>query len=392
MSSLLPGQTFLNQYHVEEFVALTPLGELYRATDTRTNKPLALTLLPKTVYESAEALKTLDAQSARLRGISHPNLVPYLGLYQTPTLAFLLEEWVDGPSLNEILGKAPLTVNELLIYIKAICSALEALHKQNYLHLNLAPELIHVNKQGEIFLGGIGTARQNGKKADAELPSKYPRLYFSPEQFNNQPLTTASDIYALTILIYQLATGKWINGKSAPKSDDTIKKVHLESTPPAPISLNKEIPDHFSRMILWALRKKPEDRLKTTTELLSSLALAARSSVDEVPLRTTPTTGPVTYEILSQWDFLPPPKLNILTQGVPPLEDRMAEIKSVQAQKRGTRLGIMTVFIFVLIAGFVSLFWFVRPAPVVNSHSCAIYSVCIKLHTTANLHSTSKTH
>jgi serine/threonine protein kinase len=364
MPSLLSGQTFLNQYRVEEFVALTPLGEHYRATDTRTNKPLALILLPKTVYESAEALKTLDAQSARLRSISNPNIAPYLGLYQTPTLAFLLEEWIDGPSLNEVIGKAPLKVNELLIYIKALCSALETLHKQNYLHLNLAPELIHVNKQGEIFLGGIGTARQSGNKADTELPSKYPRLYFSPEQFNNQPLTTASDIYALTILIYQLATSKWINGKSAPKSDDAIKKAHLESIPPAPISLNKEIPDHFSRMILWALRKKPEDRLKTTTELLSSLALAARSSVDEVPLRVTPTTGPVTSEILNQWNFLPPPKLNILTQGVPPLEDRIAEIKSVQAQKRGTRLGVMTIFIFVLVAGFVSLFWFVRPAPV----------------------------
>jgi serine/threonine protein kinase len=364
MPSLLSGQTFLNQYRVEEFVALTPLGEHYRATDTRTNKPLALILLPKTVYESAEALKTLDAQSARLRSISHPNIAPYLGLYQTPTLAFLLEEWIDGPSLNEVIGKAPLKVNELLIYIKALCSALETLHKQNYLHLNLAPELIHVNKQGEIFLGGIGTARQSGNKADTELPSKYPRLYFSPEQFNNQPLTTASDIYGLTILIYQLATGKWINGKSAPKSDDAIKKAHLESIPHAPISLNKEIPDHFSRMILWALRKKPEDRLKTTTELLSSLALAARSSVDEVPLRVTPTTGPVTSEILNQWNFLPPPKLNILTQGVPPLEDRIAEIKSVQAQKRGTRLGVMTIFIFVLVAGFVSLFWFVRPAPV----------------------------
>ncbi len=367
MPTSLSGQTFLNQYQVEEFVALTPLGELYRATDTRTNKPLALTLLPKTVYESAEALKTLDAQSARLRGISHPNLVPYLGLFQTPTLAFLLEEWIDGPSLSEVFGKAPLTVNELLIYIKALCSALEALHKQNYLHLNLAPELIHVNKQGEIFLGGIGTARQSGKKDDTERQSKYPRLYFSPEQLNNQPLTAASDIYSLTVLLYQLATGAWVNGKSAPKTDDAIKKAHLDSIPPAPISLNKQIPDHFSRMILWALRKKPEDRLKTTTELLSSLALAARSSVDEVPLRATPTTGPVTSEILSQWNFLPPPKLNILTQGVPPLEDRMAEIKSVQAQKRGTRLGIITIFIFVLVAGFVSLFWFVRPAPVVIS-------------------------
>ena len=313
MPSPLSGQTLLNQYRVEDFITLTPLGELYRATDTRTNKPLALTLLPKTIYENAESLKSLDAESAILRNISHPNLVPYLGLYQTPTLAFLLEEWIDGPSLKEVLRKAPLTVNEILIYIKAICSALEALHKLNYLHLNLAPELIHINDQGEIFLGGIGAALKIGKKTVLGGKSKYPHLYNSPEQLNDQPLTTASDTYALTVLIYELATGAWINGKAAPKTNEAIQKAHLSLTPPAPISLNKEIPDNFSRMILWALRKKPEDRLKTTTELLSSLALAARISVDKVPLRADPATGsgqanaPVTSAILSQWQFLPPP-------------------------------------------------------------------------------------
>ena len=141
------------------------------------------------------------------------------------------------------------------------------------------------------FWAELAQRGRSAKKLNRTEQSKYPRLYFSPEQFNNQPLTTASDIYALTVLIYQLATGAWINGKSAPKTDDAIKRAHLEVTPPAPISLNKEIPDHFSRMILWALRKKPEDRLKTTTELLSSLALAARFSVDEIPLRATPTTA-----------------------------------------------------------------------------------------------------
>ncbi len=185
----------------------------------------------------------------------------------------------------------------------------------------------------------------------------------------NSP-TSASDTYALAVLVYQLATGMWINGKSAPKTEDAIKRAHLEVTPPAPISLNKEIPDHFSRMLLWALRKKPEDRLKTTTELLSSLALAARFSVDEIPLRADPSTSSaqaaasVTSDILSQWNFLPPPKANLLAQDVPPLEDRMAEIKNVQSQKRGVRIGVMSVFIFVMVAGIISLFWFVRPAPV----------------------------
>jgi serine/threonine protein kinase len=370
MPPSLLGQTLLNQYYVEEFVAVTPLGDLYRATDTRNARSLALTLLPKSISENAEAVKSLDAESARLRGISHPNLVPYLGVYQTPILAFLLEEWVDGPSLVDVLEKAPLSAGEVLVYVKALCSAFEALHKQNYLHLNLAPELIHINKHGEIFLGGIGMARQFAKNIKPGKRGNYPRLYFSPEQFSGESLTSAADTYALSVLIYQLSTGAWINGKSVPKTEDAIKRAHLETTPPAPISLNREIPDNFSRMILWALRKKPEDRLKTTTELLSSLALAAYTLVDEIPLRADPstrsgqTTAPISSDLIEGWEFLPPPKSSIMNQNVPPLEDRLMEMTKVKSQRRGLRIGVMSVFIFVMIAGFASLFWFVRPAPV----------------------------
>ena len=367
MSPSLTGQTLLNQYHVEEFVASTPLGELYRATDTRNNKPLALTLLPKSIAENAETLKHLDAESVKLRGISTsaPNLIPCLGLRQTPTLAFLLEEWVDGPSLVSVLEKAPLKAEEILVYAKSLCAALEALHKQNHLHLNLAPELIRINKDGEILLGGIGAARQVGSEIAEGKWGNYPRLYPSPESFSGEHLTTAADIYSHAVVIYQLAAGAWVNGKSAPKTAEAIRRAHLEITPPAPISLNPEIPDHFSRMILWALRKNPAERLKTTTELISSLALAAHTSVDEIPKTLQPSTAPVSSILLEDWEFLPPPKSTIIDQNVPPLEERLVEMDKVQS-KKSSRLGIMSVFIFVMLAGFAALFWFVRPAPQEN--------------------------
>lgn len=364
MSPSLTAQTLLNQYHVEEFVASTPLGELYRSNDTRSNKPLALTLLPRSIAENAEAIKRLDLESTKLRAISTtaPNLIPYLGLRQTPTLAFLLEEWVDGPSLVAVLQKAPLKAEEILVYAKSLCAALEALHRQNYLHLNLAPELIRIDKDGEIFLGGIGTARQAGSQIEEGKWGNYPRLYSSPESFSGEHLTTAADIYSLSVVIYQLATGAWVNGKSAPKTAEAVRRAHLEVTPPAPISLNPELPDHFSRMILWALRKNPAERLKTTTELISSLALAARFSVNQIPSKLKSAVAPVTSEILEDWEYLPPPKSTIIDQNVPPLEDRLVEMDKVQS-KKGGRIGIMSVFIFVMLVGFASLFWFVRPAP-----------------------------
>ena len=361
----LSGQILLNQYRIEEFVESTPLGELYRAVDIRHDRSFALTLLPKTIYENKEALKELEAESNRLRVISHPNLIPYHGIFQTSTNAFLLEDWIDGPSLSAIIpARTPVSVNEALIYIKAVCGALEALHKNQLLHLNLAPEMIRINQRGEIFLAGIGAAWRNGDKA-RERSGKSPKLFFAPEQFTSQPLTPAADIYALAVILYWLTTGLWINGKAAPKTGEAIQRIHLDQNPPAPISLNKDIPDHFSRMTLWALRKKTQDRLKSTTELVSSLALAANVQADSIPLRVTPTTAPLTSNILEGWKYIPPPKPIGLQQDQPPLDERLAALSSGQPKKSRSRVGFLPIFILILILGFISLFWFVRPAPII---------------------------
>lgn len=362
MPDALTGKTLLNQFRVEEFIALTPLGGLYRATDAYRNKSLALTLLPRDIAENAESFKELEARSSILRGISHANLVPYLGAFQTPTLAFMLEEWVDGPSLVDVIDKAPVKVTEALLFVKSICGALEALHKQNLLHLNLSPELIHVSRRGEVLVGGIGFARRIGEEP-IQSRNKYPGTYLAPERYRAQSLTPATDIYSLAVLLYQLLTGKWINGRTLPKSGEAVRRAHLEIKPPAPISIQKEIPDHLSRMVLWALRKNPEDRLKTTTELLTSLVLAARLSVDEVPPRADAQTAPVTWAILSEWRVLPVQKPNLISQDTAPLEDRLASIIPPLPTKPKARVRFIPLLVLLLLAGFISLFWLVRPAP-----------------------------
>jgi len=362
MPSALIGQTLLNQYRIDEFIAPTPYGDLYRATDVRSNKLLALTQLPKAIADNGETVKELEARAVKLRSMSFPGIVTFDGVIQTPQHAFLLEDWIDGPTLMDVLDKSPVSVREALVYIKAICNALETLHKQNFLHLHLLPEFIHINKQGEIFLSGLAGCQKNGETNFKSI-HKHSHLYLAPEQITGQTLTPAADIYSLAILLYQLTTGAWINGKAAPKTNEAIRKAQLEHTPPAPITINPNIPDHFSRMTLWALRKKPEDRLKTTTELLTSLILAAQITGDQVPLRITPKAAPTTWAILSDWHFLPTPKPNLISQDLPPLHDRLASLDEPKP-KKPSRISFVPIFLLVLSAGFISLFWFVKPAPV----------------------------
>jgi Tol biopolymer transport system component len=358
--SELVGQIILSQYHVDAFIIDTLLGEYYRVTDTRLNKTLGILVLPDSIGNDANALKQLESDSNRLRAILHPNLVPYLGLFQTPTYAFLLEEWIDGPSLRNILTQAPLSISEALIYLKALCSGLNALHQQGYLHLSLSPEMIHINKRSEIFLGGIGGARAIRTKGFLRA-GNVPPYYAAPEQFNSESLTPATDTYALATILYQLTTGYWISGRSAPKTIAVIRKHHLENRPPAPISLYQEIPDHFSRMILWALRKKASDRLKTTTELLSALTLAAGMSMEEVPPPADDQSAPVTAQILSEWEYLPPAKPSILATDKLSIKDRIARVLGPQPIAQKPRLRILPVLGLLLVVGLITLFSFIRP-------------------------------
>jgi Tol biopolymer transport system component/serine/threonine protein kinase len=360
MPASLIGKTLLNRYRIEEFVTRTPLGEQHRAVDERSNRSVTLTILTKSISENAEAIKELDSKSKLLQEISHPHITKYLGIYQTPTHAFLLEEWVDGPSLQHILEKSPVSAEEILVYTNAICNALEALHKKNFLHLHLAPELIRINKNGDIQVSGIANAQRNGTGQPRKL-NRGTSLYNAPEQIEGQTPTAAADVYSLAVMLYQLATGTWINGKSAPKTSEAIRRTHLEVTPPAPNSLNPNIPDHFSRMILWALRKNTEDRFKNTTELISALALAMRTSVDEIPLRAQPITAPVTAAVLTDWQFLPPPKPS-LQDDAPPLEDRLAALGL--PKKKKARINIAPIFFLLIFGGLFSIFWFIRPAEV----------------------------
>lgn len=349
-------KTLLNQYRVEEFIANTPFGDLYRVTDERSNKSFALTILPKAIVENPEALKELETNSSFLQNISHPNLNKYHGVQKTPTQTFLLEDWVDGPSLLNIREQTHLNIEEALCITKAICDALQTLHKQNFVHLHLAPELIRINQRGEIIVCGIAAANAVHVQAPKYLP-----LYTSPEQLLKQKTTPAADIYAVAVILYELLTGKWINGKASPKTSETIRKTHLDSTAPAPVSLNRDIPDNVSRMILWALRKNPDERLKTTTELLSSLSLAAQLPLDKVPPRVSQEKTPILTGILNAWNFLPPPKPTSIIADAVPLEERLASF-SVPKKKSASRLGFVPILLFFLLAGFLSLFFFVRPA------------------------------
>lgn len=296
MSGALLAQTLLGTYRVEAFIAKTPLGEFYKALDTKQERYLGLLALPAEAANDPEVVKQFDAASFPLQKLRHPNLTPYLGLYRTADVTFLLEEWVDGPSLRDVLRAAPsLSVEETLCYARAIATSLDLLHAQGWVHLALAPELIRINRRGEIRLCGLGGCRRNGE--NGFVRPGFAAHYAAPEQFNAAAIGPATDQYALGMMLYEALAGA--------AQASAWKNRFPEEELPKLRELNPSLPELLARILPKGLASKPTERFANGREYFLSLCMAARTPAENVPERVTSLWAPVSQALLTEWQYSP---------------------------------------------------------------------------------------
>jgi serine/threonine protein kinase len=262
------GQTILSQYRVEEFIASGGMGAVYRVWDIQRNVPLAMKVLQHDLVDDPTVLKYFHREARALKNLTHPNIVPFYGLFQTEDLTFILEEYIDGPTLRDILRKSPkgMDVSDAMKYIKALCSALGYAHSRGVVHCDIKPGNVMINSGGQVYLADFGIAR-HAQSTTTTIASAGTPAYMAPEQIRGEEVTPATDVYELGVLFYELLTGRRpfrgdetesIN--SGATAGERIRYSHLKLTPQNPSTLSYDIPAALSQVILKALSKKPQDR------------------------------------------------------------------------------------------------------------------------------------
>ncbi len=250
---------------------------VYKAQQRGADRPVALKVLRDYDRATLEKFKREARLSASLKipGVRRTYEAGQTRDGQT----FLAMEYVDA-SLKDWIQrhKRPFTRDEVVRLLTPIAQALNAMHQQGLVHLDVKPENILVSEDGRAVLADFGITREQGAATTQGTPR-----YMSPEQATgNRPVTPQSDVYSLGVVIYEMLTGR---PPFQSERDDVLLRQHVQDAPPSPRHLNPQIDRAVARTLLSALHKDPHERPVSAGELLRELA-AAHSTPLEIVVDT----------------------------------------------------------------------------------------------------------
>jgi nucleotide-binding universal stress UspA family protein len=271
----------LGGFVVGELLHQGGMALVYAARGGPADGPLVIKV-PRMAYGSHPAcyvfFETEQMILASVSGPHVPRLVAKGGLEDDPYLAM---ERIEGPSLSDYARCAPLAPDEVARLLVAAATAVHALHRQNVVHLDLKPAHIRFRPSGEAVLIDFGLARHaelpdlGGEEFQAPVGTG---SYISPEQLSGIRSDPRSDVYALGVIAYLLATG------AKPFGDPTSRMAmrrRLFLAPIPPRALNAAVPDWLQEVILRCLEVRAEDRYATAAQLAHDLAFPEQVPITE---------------------------------------------------------------------------------------------------------------
>ncbi|MBB3663565.1 serine/threonine protein kinase/WD40 repeat protein [Prauserella sediminis] len=277
-------ELFGGRYRVGDLLGRGGMGEVYRAVDTVTDRPVALKLLAASADEHHAARLRREAQlAARL---ADPHIVEVYGTgADDDGRHYVAMRLVEGTDLRRLLARGPLEPRRALRLLEQVAAALDTAHAAGIVHRDVKPSNILIGPDDDAHLTDFGIARQL-ESDDSRLTRTGSYVgsldYIAPEQLRGRDVTGAADVYALACVLYECLTGK------VPfPADDPAEKLaaQLNDPPAAPSVFDPTVPPAFDMIVATGMDKEPSRRFATAGELLAAAtaAFADEEALDPVP-------------------------------------------------------------------------------------------------------------
>jgi eukaryotic-like serine/threonine-protein kinase len=258
-------------------LAVGRMGHLYQVWSSRDWCALTCKIVAPELNGDRRSKAALRREARAIARVQHPNLVRSFGGGEHEGLPYLLMEYLEGPSLFDLLERTPgrrIAVADAVRVIIHAGAGLLHMHRGGYLHLDLKPANLLLRDNVPVLVD-FDTVRPIGSERRPREPIGT-APYMSPEQARREPATPASDVYGLGALLYELVTGRWaFEDVFAEKEKRTGLERRFpqlgQAPPPPPSRFNPEVPASLERTILTCLAANPEDRFPTMHHLLLAL-------------------------------------------------------------------------------------------------------------------------
>jgi serine/threonine protein kinase len=266
MLRLQPGE-IIGRYTIIRQLGEGNMGTVYEAVDQQSGQDVAIKMLRIDYVENESLATRFEREVMVVRLLDHPNIVPFLDYGQHEGKTYFVMALIRGVSLTTWLRSKFFNPLEVLALLEPLCGALDHAHASGVLHRDVKPSNILLDMTAEppgLFLSDFGLSKVIGMISLTETQTQVGTPnYMSPEQVEDLPLTPATDVYSLAVVVYEMLLRQL---PYEAHSDFEMTLAHVEQAPAPPSEVSPGFPPALESVLLRGLIKDPLDRYASAGE------------------------------------------------------------------------------------------------------------------------------
>ncbi len=278
-----PGDLIADRYELEELVGTGGMSTVFRARDSQLGRRVAIKILHEHYASDPEYLERFRREARAVARLSHPNIVTVIDRGDDDGRQYIVFEHVDGENLKELVQRTGrLPVRRALELALAVADGLAFAHDQGLVHRDVKPQNVLLSREGDVKVTDFGIARslevEHGVTQTGTVLGT--GEYLAPEQASGRPVSPATDVYSLGVVLWELLAG------DVPFSGENFVAValrHVNEPPPSLLERRPDVSPRLAAAVDRALAKDPEHRFPSMAALARELRACLAEADGEAP-------------------------------------------------------------------------------------------------------------